>query len=264
MQARSLMTIVSLVSLASGAMLPMRAAHAQASRPIPRALRVVDDSLGPIERATATLFDSLGRTVRVVSTDGAGVAPLVPGDSSARRATVRRVGFVPVTVSFGTPAADTMIVRLERSVAVLDEVVTSGRRTSKDYSVGAREIAASTRGLYSALDVLTKLRPQMLGDGMRQCGAANKVWINGVRVYFFPGGTDSPATHEHGRPHGSAFAQHYAIVDTVLSTIHAGDLEEVKYTNCWDKQPEGIERDALYIVLKNGVDWDWKHGSFRP
>lgn len=261
MSARLLRMIVSLVGLTFGVSLPARVSLAQSSRSILRTLRVVDDSLTPVVGATATLLDSLGRTVRTIRTDGSGIASLMPGDTAVRRATVRRLGFAPATVSFD--GDDTLEVRLKRSIAVLDEVVTSGRRSSKDYSVGAREIASSTRGLYSALDVLTKLKPQMLGDGMRQCGAANKIWINGIRVYFFPGGTSAPATHERGRPRGSVFVQHHAIVDSVLSTIQAGDLAEVKYTNCWDQQPEGIERDALYIVLKPGIDWDWKHGSFH-
>jgi hypothetical protein len=245
---------------------------AQQPGALPAVVRAVNDSLAPIPGASIALLDSTGQIVRGGSTDSLGNFRLIAGDTSARRVSLRRIGYTPALDSLLVDRGDTLLlIVLRRSIAVLDEVVTSAR-SGKNYSVGAADITASHRGLFTAFDVLKKLRPQMLGDGNRYCGVPNRVWINGRRIYFFPGESRPPSLSRHSVREGAMPApppapsgpSYPSIVVMILESIHAGDLAEAKYTNCWDKQPEGIFRDALYIVLKPGVEWDWKRGSFRP
>ena len=54
----------------------------------------------------------------------------------------------------------------------------------KGHALSAEEITKTTRGVFNALDAIRKLRPSMLGDGLRLCDKVHNVWINGRREYF--------------------------------------------------------------------------------
>ena len=52
-------------------------------------------------------------------------------------------------------------------------------------------------------------------------------------------------------------------VDSVLASIRAEHIAQIRLVNCWDTSLPGVgANNALYVVLKQGVDWDWKRGSF--
>jgi hypothetical protein len=52
-------------------------------------------------------------------------------------------------------------------------------------------------------------------------------------------------------------------VDSVLASVRAEHLQEIRLVNCWDTSLPGVgAKNALYVALKPGVDWNWKVGSF--
>jgi hypothetical protein len=52
------------------------------------------------------------------------------------------------------------------------------------------------------------------------------------------------------------------VVDSVLASIRSEHLAEVRYVNCWDTSMSGLgTNNAIYIVLKPGIAWDWGRGS---
>jgi hypothetical protein len=110
----------------------------------------------------------------------------------------------------------------------------------------------------------------MLFDGDRcRHEPVDNVWINGRRVLFMArqtpvfgarsrvrSGTRPLTTARKGQGEPPA-------VDSVLASIRAEHIAEIRLVNCWDTSLPGVgANNALYVVLKLGVDWDWKRGSF--
>jgi hypothetical protein len=187
---------------------------------------------------------------------------------------VRKIGYNAAEGVIAGWEGDTAVrVVLSRQVQTLDGVVTNAMAYKKDYQIGAEEIAHTNRGLFNALIVLEKLRPLMLGDSFRLCGPSDKIWINGQRVMFGPlsmptvgrghVGGPPPMTADRSAPTQlHADADDYNPRTEILSTIRGEDIEEMHYLNCWARPPAGLRNDALYITLKPGIAWDWKHGSY--
>ena len=207
----------------------------------------------------------------VTAADGRAIV-IVPPGADAASVTVRKLGYGLANHTLDPFGKDeTVRFSLERQVQRLETMTTQVDPRSKNYFVGASEIENTPRGLFDALIVLQKLRPQMLGDSARACGATDKVWINGRRIIFGP--IPSLATGSHlsvtgpppmtkDRMAPSTADAPLNIRDTILTTIKGEHIAEMRYINCWDDPPDGLMRDALYITLKAGVDWDWRHGSF--
>jgi len=222
---------------------------APAHGPVRRALRVeVADSAGaPVAGANLVVLtafrDTLGRGV----TGGDGRA-LVQVDSGRgeRQLVVRRIGFVRADRVFRFAAADTPTVSLvlRRAPQMLATITVEERRKAPYNFVNADEIDSMSthRTLYNARDVVYKLRPDMVSGwhcaGMRSSGGT--VWVNGRRERSpgFPG-------------------------DSVLALVHAEHVSEIKYENCTSTVVKRVGgQDAIFVVLKPGVAFDLKHGSF--
>jgi hypothetical protein len=110
----------------------------------------------------------------------------------------------------------------------------------------------------------------MLFDGDRcRHEPVDNVWINGRRVLFMARqtpvfgarsvvrtGTRLTTTVRKGQGEPPA-------VDSVLASIRAEHIAQIRLVNCWDTSLPGVgANNALYVVLKLRVDWDWKRGSF--
>lgn len=196
----------------------------------------------------------------------------VPAGADAVRVVARKIGYVFAERALDPFGGDaTVRLSLDQQVQVLEKVRTQIDLRGKNYFVGAADIENANRGLFDALIVLQKLRPQMLGDVARLCPPSDKVWINGRRIIFGPIPAFLTGRHlsQTGPPPMTAdpAAARSAdpplnIRDTILTLIKGEHIAEMRYINCWDDPPEGLMRDALYITLKAGVDWDWHHGSF--
>jgi len=158
---------------------------------------------------------------------------------------------------------------LEQLSVSLDTVRTEADRlASKNYLLNGRDITQSSRPIYDAFDAVRKLRPNMLGDRGRLCPHVSNVWINGRRVFWNAAlltrrvYTDpAPGSRSVSPPRSRVSAGPDA--DSVLRTIKAEHIDEIRYVNCWDtSMPQLGTNDALFITLKPGIDWNWKLGSF--
>jgi hypothetical protein len=164
----------------------------------------------------------------------------------------------------------------------------------KSYHLDADEIASSKEMLLDALDVVRKLRPDMLfgrvgpgGGGFDPC-TVRELWVNGEHIILpppppatkgLPAGGDvatarRPAPPQGNPPRRPGMAPSSAgiarvpptdplagvplTVWTALSQIKPEHIAELNYADCADMsvdRPAG--RNALYVVLKPGVE-------FRP
>ena len=177
----------------------------------------------------------------------------------------RRPGFRPseTPLSFGT--SDTVRVVLTLSpvdATELAQVRVEARPSN--YILAADQIAASRRQIRDAFEALHKLRPYMLFDKDRcRTDVVENVWINGERVLFMAHNAIvlPPATLVDHR--ARRVAREPVAVDSVLASVRAEHLEEIRLVNCWDTSLPGVgAKNALYVALKPGVDWNWKRGSF--
>jgi hypothetical protein len=241
---------------------------------------VTDSSGARIAGADLALRRLGTRNVLQATTDQRGEHRFnVPGDTGAISLVARKVGYSPVAQEFrvDTSRANDVTVVLAKAPAMLDTTrVRANVPRSKIYYIGAADIAKSTRYMEDAFDAISKLEPQMLGDGYRMCPTVKYIGINGKRAYTAPiGGLPrAPATRVSAagvperQPGSGELSREYGNTNdppnaaTVLATIHADHLAEIRYVNCWDRAMPGVGgSDALYIVLKPGVQWDWKRGS---
>ncbi|MEO7085009.1 MAG: carboxypeptidase-like regulatory domain-containing protein [Gemmatimonadaceae bacterium] len=255
-------------------------AGAQAPRTSAVDVTVTDASGTRLAGVELTLRRLGARDVVSAATDQRGSHRFeVPDDTGALSLVARKIGYAPSAQEFrvdpNAPAAVTIV--LARAPATLDTtVIAADIPRSKKYYIGATEIATSSRYIGDALDAVSKLQPAMMGDGYRLCPGVKYIWVNGQRIYSAPIGGSSPrgnrvsAAGVRERPVSSGNVRDQMLLSTgppgvadVLASIHAEHLAEIRYVNCWDKPPlPGVGgSDALFIVLKPGVQWDWKRGS---
>jgi hypothetical protein len=153
--------------------------------------------------------------------------------------------------------------------SLLDPITIEATRSN--YVLGAAEIAASRRPVRDAFEVLQKLRPSMLYDRDRcKAEVVENVWVNGRRVLFMA--KNVPILGARGgrtvggvqiSTAGGGSRSEPPAVDSVLASIQAEHLLEIRLVNCWDNSIPGVGgKNALYVALRPGVDWDWKRGSF--
>jgi hypothetical protein len=177
----------------------------------------------------------------------------------------RRPGFSQSDVRLTFASADTIRVVLMLSPADPTELarVRIEARPS-NYILSSEQIAASRRPIRDAFEALRKLRPYMLYDKDRCKGeVVENVWINGERVLFMASNAIvlPPATLAERRSRRAP--RQPVAVDSVLASVRAEHLLEIRLVNCWDTSLPGVgAKNALYVALRPGIDWDWKRGSF--
>jgi hypothetical protein len=202
-------------------------------------------------------------------TNGSGLhsfhVPVLPG---AYRALARRLGFAPAETAFEFGTTDTILVALRLQAAPatqLAPVVVEASRSN--YVLAGSQIAASGRPIRDAFEALRKLRPYMLFDGDRcRHEVVDNVWINGRRVLFMASQVPvlgARSVRTAGGVRVSTSGGEPPAIDSVLASIRAEHVEEIRLVNCWDTSLPGVgSNNALYVTLKPGIDWDWKRGSF--
>ena len=184
----------------------------------------------------------------------------------------RRPGFLPGEVRFDVGASDSVLVTVQLAAGPTPElapVVVEARRSH--YVLTRSDMLASGRPIRDAFEALRKLKPSMLYDKDRcRAEVVDNVWINGRRVLFMA--KQVPAlgnrTSRLVGPvrvtmHGGGSRSEPPAVDSVLASIRAEHVDEIRLVNCWDTSLPGMgANNALYVALKPGIDWDWKRGSF--
>ena len=242
-------------------------AHAQQPRPALVRVHVTDSSrvaLGDVDlvvirdKTEPVLF---GRT----GADGRFAFSFEPESASYDMA-IRRVGYVQTSRRLQVSAGDTVV--LDIPLARLPRALDTIRVTEKPLPlarrpfVGAAEIAADKRSILSLGDVLGALRPEIAFQSFKCVSSASR----GVRVV--PG--DIPRSRRMTKPpyaarvyiNGKWFPPEF----DPFNSIHAEHIEEVRYVNCLDNSIPGLPERAwasVYVVLKPGILWDYKRGSYE-
>lgn len=250
-----------------------RATHAQGTlRRVVFRVQVTDSGSAPLAEVNVAV-GRLGLALAGGTTGESGqVRLVVTSREPSVEITARRVGYAPArrTLRLTTDSLD-LHFTLARVAVALDTVRASSRMLSDNYVLGAAEIARSDRTIRDAYDAIRDLRPQLLGDRMRDCPYVQDLWINGVRQPVFPSeivpmsetpmmarddGSGRPAV----RPH---FPLSHAPTGFPLASIAPAHIAEIRYVGCHQRPAAGMHSvNALFISLKAGIGFDLKRGSY--
>jgi len=263
----------------------------------PRSVTVrarVTDSLGtPLSSADVSIVDGLSVVLARGMTDERGALALsIPRTVSDHELVVRRIGFrrADIFCSDTTPNLS-FDVRLRRLVATLDTVRVTAEENvrKKSYFIDAEAIEQASRPIVDALDVVMKLRPDMIWSrtgkpdrigqhgstfgrrsipsarsAMQQaakwgnCPPVQDVWVNGSRTRLVP--LDPVAVR---RRTGDAAAISPTIA-TVLASIRPEHIAEMEYHPCTEQVENLPARasNAIAVTLKTGIGYEPGTGSY--
>ena len=246
---------------------------------------LVVDSLGtPIQGAEVTALRGLATTLGSVITDvdGRRAMSIPREDNRDYELSIRRLGYLKGT-HFFRPTSDTMdvTIKLRPAPQMLEAVVVTPEEDlkRKRFYIDADAIAASDRPIRTGLDVVTKLRPDMIkppGAGIYTSCGLWYIWINGKRIVFPP---VNPALAQTTRINRAAVARtrqrsNSALsvsgasainlsVQSVLHSIKPEHIEEMKYVDCWDTELKMARaQGGLFVVLKEGIGFRSGRGSY--
>lgn len=269
------MTISTTAAAALGLCLPATLVAQSRGDSVVVLVAVLTESESPIAAVDVAISRSPGvGAILAKQTNQAGLATFKVERSNAPHVVMtRKIGWTPAERPVEIGKADSVHISMHlRPAAVeLDAIVVEAKRPY--YILAASEIAASRRPVRDALEALQKLKPAMLYDRDRCPGeVVDNVWINGRRILFMAsntpilGGRSSRTIgNVRVRTQGGRAGAEPPAVDSVLASIRVEHVQDIRLVNCWDTSLPGVgSNNALYVSLKPGVDWDWKHGSFVP
>lgn len=276
---------VALLGLAGGAAVAQNAPTV--------ALRVhVADSLGnPIAGAEVSVVRGLATVVARGATDASGANVLViPRAGADNELVVRKIGFARFGRFFNDSSSSNFDVRLHRTAQALDTIKVAAPEDvrRKSYFIDAETIEASSRPVVDALDVVTKLRPDMIWGRLGQpdrigqhagsngryvtrapwqtiraataygyCPPVSSIWVNGQRQRLI-----STDPHAVNRLTGDArFIS--PLIATVLASIKPEHVDEMEYHPCTETTADTPvnSTNAIFITLKPGVVFEPGVGS---
>jgi hypothetical protein len=238
---------------------------------------VVDTTGAGVTDVDVAVLRGLNTVAARGTTDETGQRTLAIPRDGEYQIVVRRIGFQRADQFFHADR-DSIALRmvLHRSTQQLPTVSVTAEQDlrRKHYHVDADEIAASTRPIIDGLDVLTKLRPDMIysrvPSGLDGCGLFY-VWVNGTRIVFAPVNEALAIRAAHERRAARA-TPHIGItglaavpvnVQSVLSSIHPEHIDEINYADCNDFSVEKTQaRNAVFVTLKPGIGFEPGRGSF--
>lgn len=267
------------ILLGAAALLAAGSAQAQGSKNTLLRLLVVDSLGTPIPGAEVTAITGLTTRLGSVITDNDGRRAMsVPrNDDSDYELNVRRLGYLKGT-QFFRMSADTMdiTVKLRPAPHLLETIVVTPEEDlrRKRFFIDAQAIANSERLIRNGLDVVSKLRPDMIrppGQGISTRCGLDYVWINGKRIVFPPINPTLATTTRLQRrgmrtaksigPRGVSAVN--LSVQSVLHSIKPEHIEEMKYVDCWDTETKlPRAQGGLFVVLKEGIGFRSGKGSF--
>jgi hypothetical protein len=228
---------------------------------------VVDSSGAAVTSAELAVVRGLSEVIAHGTTDAYGRASLaLAADSGEYDIVVRKIGYPRSDRFFEVAANDTIalsIVVPSPLAQRLDVVKVTAKEDLKTrvYSIDADGIAASKRPLFTAWDIVTKLRPDMAGGRAEPCAHDRiNLWVNGGRIQFVP--TNEMAL---AREHISARQATNGAYDMVfaLYEIQPEHIAEMRFRDCFDTTvPDVGGSNALFVVLKAGVVYEPGVGSY--
>jgi hypothetical protein len=268
---------------------------AQAAATISVRISVADLGGAPVEGADVSIMRNLHDVVAGGQTNPGGVwAGPVPRVGEGLRVVVRGVGYRHADQFFQPGDRDSIVlaVRLAVDLVSLEPVKVTAAETDvrlKSYFINADEIENSNRPIVDGLDVVQKLRPDMIfgrqgmpdlldqhvgpGGWARRhfagamvdkwhqygyCGPIQEIFVNGtlVRAVMM-----DPAPRMKLTGPGLFIHRRAA---TILASIKPEHIAEMSYTECTESTP-GIPirgSNAIYVVLKDGIAYTPSNGSF--
>ena len=236
-------------------------------------VRVVDSAGAPIANAEVSALRGLTTVVAGGPTDSLGRRSFTVPHGSDYEVVARRIGYQRGT-QFFSAVHDSVGIRLVLRAAAtnLPAVSVTAKEDIKRraYHLDADDIAASKRPIIDGLDVLTKLRPDIIYTRVPDC-ALRYVWVNGKRIVF---PTINPALAAKTRqlrraaqatPHigPTGIATVNLTVQSVMASIHPEHIDEVNFADCNDTSVDMVKgNSALFVTLKPGVAYDPGIGSY--
>jgi carboxypeptidase family protein len=283
------MIALAAIALDSASLAAQATTDQKAARPEIVRVRVTDTTGAPVAGASVAIVHGLQQVVAQGVTDANGQRVLtVAATAGDYDAMVRKIGFTRADRFFGFQAGDTVTLHLllapaVQTLAEMNVTAPEDRKRLRRY-IDADDIANSTRPILDAMDVVTKLRPDMMSNptpgSMDHC-AMDDIWVNGQRVVLAPI-NDALAARtrmlRHGvafaspdprwgptiQPMGPALAARVPVsVQSVLATIHPEHIAEMTFHDCNDFSIDRAHaRNALFVVLKPGVAFEPGIGSY--
>ena len=256
-------------------------------------VHVADSTGAPVAGADVSIVHDLtGVLARGTTNDRGDETLTIRRETSEKDLVVRKIGFVRVDRFFTDAPQSSVTIRLVRVVQSLSAVkVTADEDVRrKSYFIDAEGIEQSDRTIVDALDVVTKLRPDMIwgrrgqpdrfglhGDsrGFRasapsaretaaqgarfgDCPPVQNIWVNGQQQHLRA--TNLVAMQ---RLTGDAVLLG-PLVSTVLASIRPEHIQEIEYHPCTDVIPGTPlnSTNAIVVTLKSGIGFDPIVGSY--
>ncbi len=263
--------VVAALALAAGAL------HAQSTdaRRAPAIIHVqVADSLGKaIDNAEVSLMRGLKTVIASGRTNEAGQHEfIVDLDSADYSVVARKIGFARGDrfVAVEKNAVDALVTMRQLETNALPTVNITARDLKREsYHIDADDIANTKVPVNDALDVLYRLRPDMLvsrsgswsGKGS-VCPPLSNVWVNGKR-YLGAFTISDPFVVARMRAAGKGVQRIGGGNMTILSEIAPEHISEMNYRDCFETNMKKVgSNNAIFITLKPGVDYSHGRGTF--
>lgn len=254
-------------------LLPLTYAAASSAQGKPRTalyVLIIDSTNAPVAGADVAVIRGLNEPVARGVSDSAGRGFFfLARDTAHYQIAVRRLGYSRTEVFFSPGDRDTtrLTIVMGRLAQLLAPAVTTGTGDfrSRHLTIDAEGIANSERRLDDAMDIVNKLRPEMVG-GRPFCAISKvaplmkEIWINGRRIYpeFVP--LDPQALARSRTTPSRRIAPH---VISVLSSLRPEHIAEMVYHDCTDFSVASVGGiGAMFVTLKPGIGFEPGIGSF--
>ena len=236
-------------------------------------VRVVDSAGAPIANAEVSALRGLTTVAPGGPTDSLGRRSFTVPQGESYEVVARRIGYQR-GAQFFSAIHDSVGIRivLRAAPANLPAVSVTAKEDLKRraYHVDADDIASSKRPIIDGLDVLTKLRPDIIYTRVPGC-SLQYVWVNGIRIVF-PAINPGLAAKTSQARRAAKAAPHIGVtglatvnltVQSVMALIHPEHIDEINFADCNDTSVDHVKgNSALYVTLKPGIGFDRVTGSY--
>jgi hypothetical protein len=262
---------LSIIALLTAALIPLVSARAQQGVLV--RVRVVDSAGAPVANAEVSALHGLTTVVAGGPTDSLGRRSFTIPRGGDYEVVARRIGYQRGQ-QFISAIHDSVGIRivLQTAPTNLPTVSVTAQQDIKRraYHLDADDIASSNRTIIDGLDLLTKLRPDIIYSRVPKC-SLQYVWVNGIRIVF---PAINPAVADKTRqlrraalatPHTgpTGLATVNVAVQSVMSSIHPEHIQEVNFADCNDMSVDKVKgNSALFVTLKPGIGYDRAIGSY--
>jgi hypothetical protein len=219
-------------------------------------VRVTDTTGIPVTAATVSVLTADNRLLAAGPTDTSGTRVLrVQAKDERLQLSVQRVGFLATRrVLRLSDRATTIDVALSPVSAALDTIRVSdrSRQLGAQPVIRGDEIVNTPRGVFDFIDVLKKLRPELLDhisdDIKYKCQPTRstgpfRIYVNERAIPYFP-----------------------ETFDDILHDLKSDAIDELRYVSCFDKSLGNDDYPnvgRVYVTLRKGYAFNIKRGTYR-